>query len=751
MSSPFETDNNDRKLKEAGDSYLQDRTKSITGFLGNSATWTVKGAATLIVLATVKSFSKISNLFKNQNKKPKQNNNSSVSSPKKTNTFFKDTSNKVGDKARNVMSKQNNNSQQNDFETKPDLKVTKNKSLFATANKQAEEKSKLKKTLEKGEQIQTGLKIAQVAKTVSAGGVAAAGGPIGITLVAAGIAAPMVIGAIWKNRNKVYEAKDGQVTNSQINLDDTLDIIKSKQGKVGETMPEAKGLKIESDEGKTLFEADEKGKILTNDLPQDKQLYFFQEDENGKPTNLVTEPKDLKLDLASQNQSLLNPEGKGDRPITPKMIEQEKSDRFENSTPIAEEADNNAIAISLYQDGKRAETQIGSVFSQGTQKYLTKEDGPCLEGISIKDIKGLMDMKNQQIGEKTNNPDFMVKDTQGKTIFSTDKDGVVKTNNIDRDLTIGFNKKDKMVFYESPLTQEKIARENEGIKLFNKTSPNQNTDSSTINHDSQDENIVKNSLHSTDIPAAILPEDKNESAKTNSAISIAEVETDKIQTNINSSQQDNVVSSNNKNELSGYKVILNALSTLKDNNPNNKKINRDTTNLGNTVNIANHNSQFKSKFNANEAGSSLIKLFKDNSKDGLSLSTKDYEITRRGKDYTLADKSGNVLLTARDSGMFGTGVYNNNLSSEHKQDLKYLKEDLDMEAPISGGFNKNTKSAARSQQVNAENSKTDIDLGKTKESNERVNIFEQEKYKTATNTNKSTNRDKTKKKGIQLG
>jgi hypothetical protein len=147
-----------------------------------------------------------------------------------------------------------------------------------------------------------------------------------------------------------------------------------------------------------------------------------------------------------------------------------------------------------------------------------------------------------------------------------------------------------------------------------------------------------------------------------------------------------------KAEVSGTSVVSNTLTSLAGNNPGNLEIQKQTAFLGNNLTQAQANipakANVKESIKLNEAGSSIINLFNSElppKKRNQTLETEDYSISRRGNNYFLKDKSGNLLLQAVNTG-FGTKIKSSNLNPAQKEDLGYLKEDLRLNEGITGGF-----------------------------------------------------------------
>ena len=136
------------------------------------------------------------------------------------------------------------------------------------------------------------LKLAQLGKIALTGGAALAGGPVGIALFAGSIAAPYAIGAIWKNREKIYEGGKNLAIKSQLKADEIVGIVKGKGAEVGDIVPEAKGLTVEDNGGKTLLQVDNKGKVKQNNFEDKIHLAFIQGE--GKEKKMLLDEEDIR-------------------------------------------------------------------------------------------------------------------------------------------------------------------------------------------------------------------------------------------------------------------------------------------------------------------------------------------------------------------------------------------------------------------------------------------------------------------------
>jgi hypothetical protein len=186
-----------------------------------------------------------------------------------------------------------------------------------------------------------------------------------------------------------------------------------------------------------------------------------------------------------------------------------------------------------------------------------------------------------------------------------------------------------------------------------------------------------NSIGKTLVPEAAIPEDRSKAAVTPGA----------------KNQKEGQQGNQGNQEESGLNSITRTLDALIKNNKGNKDVVAQAKKLKSTIKESEQNTkpQKDNKFNANQAAANMIKLFKQESKNDKSLTTESYDITRRGKEYTMSDKLGNTLLVAKDNGSFGTGIQENNLTPDTKKDLKYLGEDLDQKKPSTGGFERAVK------------------------------------------------------------
>lgn len=140
-------------------------------------------------------------------------------------------------------------------------------------------------------------KLANVARIGLQGGVALAGGPVGVGLLVGSIVAPIAIEAVWKNREKIYAGGKKVVNKSKLSVQEISGLVDAKRAKVGEVAPRAQSLKVMGDNKQVLLETDAKGKVLANNFSPDHKLAFYQEKE-GENTMLLDE---ADLDRSQQS------------------------------------------------------------------------------------------------------------------------------------------------------------------------------------------------------------------------------------------------------------------------------------------------------------------------------------------------------------------------------------------------------------------------------------------------------------------
>lgn len=162
-----------------------------------------------------------------------------------------------------------------------------------TMAKNAGNVAKAAKVAYTAKKAHTAIKLAQVGRIAVQGGVALAGGPVGIGLLVGSVVAPIAIEHIWKNREQIYEGGKDLVSQSRLMAEDVSGILKGKNAREGEIVPEAKGLKITGDNQQTLLDVDKDGKVLTNNFAPEQKLAFYQ-DKQGEKSMLIDEA-DLNL------------------------------------------------------------------------------------------------------------------------------------------------------------------------------------------------------------------------------------------------------------------------------------------------------------------------------------------------------------------------------------------------------------------------------------------------------------------------
>lgn len=139
-----------------------------------------------------------------------------------------------------------------------------------------------------GKNVYTAAKLANFGRISATGGLALAGGPVGIGLMVGSVVAPYAIEAVWKNREKIYEGSKDLVTKSKVMTADIAGLVKGKNAQPGEIVPEAKGLKVTKAGQQTLLEVDDEGKVLANNFSPEDKLTFYQGND-GERSLLVDE------------------------------------------------------------------------------------------------------------------------------------------------------------------------------------------------------------------------------------------------------------------------------------------------------------------------------------------------------------------------------------------------------------------------------------------------------------------------------
>ncbi|MGB5711502.1 MAG: hypothetical protein WBM44_11415 [Waterburya sp.] len=565
MNNPFETKNDMTKLNNAAYDHLNmlnEHTKENIMEVAKTPKKAAEAIASKAVKKSKEALKELSDKLSENN----QTNDSSISSQGRKKLKNKVLRN-IGDKARSGISKGKNIAK-----IGKGAKIGKNAAKAANMAKIGSKGLKGFKLVRNLKKARSAIKLAQIGRAALTGGAAIAGGPVGIALFVGSFVAPYAIEAIWKNREKIYEG--GKSIVSKLSEKDIKDIAKAKQGQVGETV-ETKDLKIEGDNGKTLLEVDDQGKILTNEFTQESNLAFYQE-KDGEKVMVMDEEwlEDPELEI----------------------------DESENTT---------------IEPGQKLEAN-----SQSNSKQDTEIQSPPLEKEAV---------ENPQISSEQNTklppppPPIEIEN--------------VNSQQINSETTVEIGNKQKLI------------------------RPNA---------------VIPETL----IPEPEIPQNLNQSAIAESAIS-PPVET-----------QETVAT---EEMVSGIDVVQNSLENLVANNQGNTQIKNQQEYFRDTIDVAQENSfaiepdpqilhsNEKPNFNQNKAGSSIIDLFEANSADGEHLATKDYDIQRRGRSYFLKDLEGNVLLEARKPAV-GTKINQNNLNPAQKQDLNFLREDLEENKGITGGF-----------------------------------------------------------------
>lgn len=125
-------------------------------------------------------------------------------------------------------------------------------------------------------------KLANLGRIAATGGVALAGGPVGIGILVGSIVAPIAIEQIWKNRESIYEGGKNLVEKSKVATADIKGLIAGKNAKAGDIVPNAAGLKVQGSDKSILFEADASGKVVTNSFEPDQKLVFYQGNDRDR-------------------------------------------------------------------------------------------------------------------------------------------------------------------------------------------------------------------------------------------------------------------------------------------------------------------------------------------------------------------------------------------------------------------------------------------------------------------------------------
>ncbi len=292
MSNPFIPDNNNRQLEGNARRYAQQRMarfghminpslikETMTGFIPKSAA---------LLKLMIQLMQRINPFDRNRNQD--RNNRRQGLGNRALDRLMKNNPGKGRGKILNSLGNKGRNLIRGAKTVNKARKATKAASMAKKA-RTAHQALRIAHTAKKLKTVATIGKAARVAM-VAPGGLALAGGPVGIAVFGASLAAPYVIGSIWKNRHRIYNSSAREVAKSDLGLEDSVNIVRAKNAKVGEIVPEAKQLKIADTEGKVLFESDKQGKVLTNGFAREHKLNFYQEDEaSGEKSILLAEPE----------------------------------------------------------------------------------------------------------------------------------------------------------------------------------------------------------------------------------------------------------------------------------------------------------------------------------------------------------------------------------------------------------------------------------------------------------------------------
>lgn len=372
------------------------------------------------------------------------------------------------------------------------------------------------------------------------------------------------------------------------------------------------------------------------------------------------------------------------------------------------------VGIALFVGSFVAPYAIEAIWKNREKIY---EGGKSIVSkLSEKDIKDIAKAKQGQVGETVEAKDLKIEGNQGQTLLEVDDRGKIITNEFSQESNLAFyQEKDgekvmlmdeewledpelEMDESENAATEpkQKLEANNQSntqqntqlppppptIEIENVENPQINTETTVEIGDQQGITTPNAVIPKTVIPEPEIPQDLNQSAVTESAISPS------------AETQEAVVT---EEMVSGVDVVRNSLENLVTNNQGNTQIKNQQAYFQDTLDLAQENSfeieaepqvpksNENQNFNQNRAGSSIIDLFEENSADGEHLATKDYDIQRRGRSYFLKDLEGNILLEARKTAV-GTKINQNNLNPAQKQDLNFLREDLEENKGITGGF-----------------------------------------------------------------
>lgn len=356
------------------------------------------------------------------------------------------------------------------------------------------------------------------------------------------------------------------------------------------------------------------------------------------------------------------------------------------------------VGIALFVGSTIAPFAIEAIWKNREKIYSGGKS--IVSKLSSEDIDSITEAKQGKVGDTVESAKSLkIEGDNGKTLLETDSEGKILQNEFTEENNLAFYQEqdgEKSMLYDEEWEREaELESESEKIVETLDRKTNLETDVKDPGKDSNPlsppETLTKknqnNAVNSNTvvpeniIPEAKLPKEADKSAVTPSAITPA-AETESI------TSKDETVS--------GVDVVRGSLQNLITNNPD-SSIAESGEFLQDTLDIAEENSfeieanpqtpqsNEKINFNRNEAGSSLMDLFEEHSKDGEHLTTRDYNLQRRGRSYFLKDREGNVLMEARKTA-FGTKIAQNNLNPSQERDLSFLKEDLEEGKGITGGF-----------------------------------------------------------------
>ena len=96
-------------------------------------------------------------------------------------------------------------------------------------------------------------------------------------------------------------------------------------------------------------------------------------------------------------------------------------------------------------------------------------------------------------------------------------------------------------------------------------------------------------------------------------------------------------------------------------------------------------------------GDAIFQFFQErNPGNQTTLNTEKYDISREGREYSVADKEGNLLLGFTKN-VTGIDIQSFNLNPEQDRDFSILRDDLKTNQPLSGNFQLIDKDNSKSQ------------------------------------------------------